>query len=415
MSQISKYGPIVALIGALAYQFFFKDVIWVLVGVGREIQPLSDFPGYQCRRIHDPRLQACEDMWLSEETRQLFLACSDSLSRKEWMPNIGRFNASGRALNDAIIAMNIDKPDGESFQYRVLDTPGFAGVNGDGRLHLVGFTGREKGDSIEILLVNAQPAVDATTKQLQNVPDMTIEAFETDNKDASTSLKHIHTYRHPAITTPNNIAFSQHSSGFFFTNDHGDAVAGIRHSLAPHTGNGNIAYCALSTDSSSTDTSCQIVSSGRLHFPNGLITSKTSPQTLFVPSAWTEGGIHVFKANASNFLEKDTFIPIAYPLDNLSQDKNGDIWAAGLPKALETLDAFEDPLNQVASTTVFKIWKEEGNDAAVNGGYQTLKALEDRDKEILPGATTVIHDVTTERLFLSGVTSPFITVCDKVV
>ncbi|GIZ40607.1 hypothetical protein CKM354_000393900 [Cercospora kikuchii] len=413
MSQISKYGPIVALIGALSYQFFLKDVIWVLFGVGRHVQPISDFPGYQCRRIHDPRLQACEDMWLSEETRQLFLACSDSLSRKEWMPNIGRFNATGRALNDAIIVMDIDKPDGKSFQYRVLDTPGFPGVNGDGRLHLVGFTGRETPDSIELLLVNAQPAIDATTKQLQDIPDMTIEAFQTDKKQTSTSLKHIHTYRHSAITTPNNIAFSQHSSGFYFTNDHGDAISGFRHSIAPFTGNGNIAYCELSTGSS--DSTCKIVSSGSFNFPNGLATSKTSPNTLFVPSAWTEGGIHVFKANGPNPLEKDTFISIPYPLDNLSQDKNGDIWAAGIPKGLETLGAFEDPLNSVASTTVFKIWKEAGsNTAAVNGGYQTLKALEDRDKEVLPGATTVIHDATTGRLFLSGVTSPFITVCDKV-
>lgn len=55
-------------------------------GIGKVIQPISDFPYYQCRRLHDPRLQACEDLWLSEATRQLFLACSDPEARSRWGP-----------------------------------------------------------------------------------------------------------------------------------------------------------------------------------------------------------------------------------------------------------------------------------------------------------------------------------------
>ena len=55
------------------------------LAIGKTIQPISDFP-YQCRRISDPRLEACEDMWLSEATRQLFLACSDPEARSHWMP-----------------------------------------------------------------------------------------------------------------------------------------------------------------------------------------------------------------------------------------------------------------------------------------------------------------------------------------
>lgn len=72
-------------VGAILYQFLLRDLLAVSLGIGREVQPLSDFP-YQCRRLTGPGLEACEDMWLSESRRILYLACSSSLSRKEWMP-----------------------------------------------------------------------------------------------------------------------------------------------------------------------------------------------------------------------------------------------------------------------------------------------------------------------------------------
>jgi arylesterase / paraoxonase len=75
----------IVLLGAVLWPIIIRDLVIVNSGFGRKIQPISDFP-YQCRRISGPGLQACEDMWLSERTRQLFLACSTSLSRKEWMP-----------------------------------------------------------------------------------------------------------------------------------------------------------------------------------------------------------------------------------------------------------------------------------------------------------------------------------------
>lgn len=80
-----KLGVFGAVLLAGFFQVFLKKPVWVLVGIGNDLQPLSDFP-YDCRRIHDPRLEACEDMWLSEESRVLYLACSDSLSRNQWLP-----------------------------------------------------------------------------------------------------------------------------------------------------------------------------------------------------------------------------------------------------------------------------------------------------------------------------------------
>lgn len=86
MSNLTKVGIPLVLVLGIVFQIWLRPLLFVTFGIGREMQPISDFSSYQCRRIKDPRLQACEDMWLSESTRQLFLACSDPMSRVQWVP-----------------------------------------------------------------------------------------------------------------------------------------------------------------------------------------------------------------------------------------------------------------------------------------------------------------------------------------
>lgn len=76
---------LVVLLVAALYQTVGKTLLFVVVGLSREVQSISDFP-YTCRSILDERLQACEDMWLSESSRTLYLACSDSKARMQWLP-----------------------------------------------------------------------------------------------------------------------------------------------------------------------------------------------------------------------------------------------------------------------------------------------------------------------------------------
>jgi hypothetical protein len=85
VNLLTKVGFSAVVVLAVLFQVFLKDTLWMFLGIGRVMQPLSDFP-YTCRKIVDPRLEACEDMWLSQSTRQMFLACSDSTSRQSWMP-----------------------------------------------------------------------------------------------------------------------------------------------------------------------------------------------------------------------------------------------------------------------------------------------------------------------------------------
>ncbi|OQU99407.1 SMP-30/Gluconolaconase/LRE-like domain-containing protein [Cladophialophora immunda] len=400
---------------AVFWQLVLRDAFFNGMGLGRKVQPVTDFP-YQCHRISgDPNIQACEDMWLDQRSRTLYLACSDSLARKEWMPNkpvkrdasIHRLNASGRALHDHVVAMDIDSPKASGgYTYRVLKMQNFPGVHGDGRLHVVGMTGTTSADGfdIQLWLVNARPSVDPETGELLDNSvvggNSTIEVFAT--TPGSNSMNHVKTYADAQIATPNNVAVTQ-DGGFFFTNDHGPHKVGLQHHLSSFIGTGDVSYCSATGV-------CKKVASG-FKFPNGLHLG--SDGLLYVPSA-AVGGITVFKPSQDGSVVRVHKIDLDYPIDNFSEDANGDIFAATLPKALQALAAFEDPLNpKSAPATVWRV-RRLNREVGDQYQYELTKIIEDAEGEVLPGMTTAIHDAQTGRLFMSGVVSPFITVCNRV-
>lgn len=335
-------------------------------------------------------------MWFHEPSRQLFLACSDPMSRREWMPNIGRLNASGRGLNDKVIAMKIDHARGRSYDYRILKTPSFDGINGDGTLGLVGLTGQIINSKLmRLWLVNTRPSIGPSGELLDNAKlggNATIELFEME--PAASSMKHVKTFADPQIVTPNNIA-PMDDGGFYFTNDHGLNKMGLLFEATVLFGGSGVWYCDAHTN-------CKKVAGG-FKFANGLL--KAQDGLLYVPSA-SMGGISVFEIQPDRSLKKLTQIPFSYPIDNLSQDSNGDILIPHFPKMTAMLGMFDNPYGPTGPSAVSRLRKTES-------GYEIEKMIEDKHGEALPGTTTVIHDAKTGRLFLSSVISPFITVCEK--
>ncbi|KZL65740.1 serum paraoxonase arylesterase [Colletotrichum tofieldiae] len=400
MGFILQTSIIFAVVLGVALQLVLKDPIWLAFGIGKTFQPLSEFP-YSCRRIEDPRLQACEDMWLSEATRQLFLACSDPLSRQQWMPNANNFNASGRSTRDAVVALDIDSPKGGAFEFRTLSTPGFSGTAGDGLLQLVGLTGIDspEGDKVELLLVNNRPSVDPVTGEFLDQANVgansTIEVFETGPQ--AVGMKHIRTFAGANVSTPNNIA-ALSSEAFYFTNDKGANKVGLKSLISPLLGQGDISFCSASSG-------CKRVSE-RHRYPNGLVRGRDG--LIYVPSAMA-GGVQVYKVlPEDDGLQKVAEIPVPYSIDNLSVDGKGDIYAAVFPRGIEILQAAKDPLNISPKSAAVRIRKEgEGE-----GVYVWEKVIEDGAGEVLPGSTVVVHDAKTGRLFFGGVVSPFIAVCE---
>lgn len=120
---------------------------------------------------------------------------------------------------------------------------------------------------------------------------------------------------------------------------------------------------------------------------------------LYVPEA-AQGGITVLRPTKNNSLETIDKIELPYAIDNLSEDQDGTIWAAIIPRGIEILKQSKDPHQYFPSSSVFKFSRNSGGKLIVE------KVLEDKDGSVLPGTTTVVHDIKTGRLFLGGMYTP---------
>ena len=90
-------------------------------------------------------------------------------------------------------------------------------------------------------------------------------------------------------------------------------------------------------------------------------------------------------------------IRLNMPIDNLSVDQNGDIYAAAFPKILKVVRAFKNPYGKGFPSTIWRIRRlGPGMD------YEVKKVLEDGAAKIIQGATVTRHDTKTGRLFLGG-------------
>ena len=103
-------------------------------------------------------------------------------------------------------------------------------------------------------------------------------------------------------------------------------------------------------------------------------------------------------------------IAVDYPIDNISVDKDGNIWGAGFPKAFDLLHYFGDPANRQAAAVLVKISKNKGPDAFYGHKYVVENAVED-DGNVLAGLTFVEHDTERNVVFAGGVFTPYLAIC----
>lgn len=241
VNLISKVAIVGVIFIGVLYQYVFKTLLFDIIGYGRQVQSIKEFPQISCKRIDELGLEGCEDMWLHEPTGYLYMACSDTRSRMQWLPAcvfssryIQRFhakfvnsvdflNASGRGLTDRIAVLDTRGAGHIRDRIQWLSLDNFSGNNGDGTLNLHGFDIRadKNTDTLRMLVVNHRPPIDPVTGEALDATKVgansTIEQFIT--KAGSGSMKHVRTTLDPLIQTPNNVAWvSDHA--FVATNDH---------------------------------------------------------------------------------------------------------------------------------------------------------------------------------------------------
>jgi arylesterase/paraoxonase len=151
--------------------------------------------------------------------------------------------------------------------------------------------------------------------------------------------------------------------------------------------------------------------------PNGLVKGRDG--LIYVPDTGL-GVIDVFSLGQDHKLTKIDRINVGMPIDNLSVDKNGDIFAASFPRLYRLFDQADNPFDIHPAASMFRIKRvgkgyhgtgRKGHLAGHDAEYEVELVMED-DGSVLPSATVAVHDAETGRFFLGGVLSPFITICE---
>ncbi len=401
------YYSAIVVWSASIYQFLIKELLTTTLGLGRVIQSIDEFP-YNCRRIEVPELEACQDLWLDAESRTLYAACAGTKSRMAWNPVIGRFDADGRRPRGSeIVSFDVDSI-GVFFSLNSIKPSGSFGAKGDAVIDTVGFTGESIDSStIRFYIPNVAPYYGSDFNSTELGANATVEVFEL--KRGNDEMKHLRTISSPAIWAPNR-PVSIGGGAFLVTNDH-SVKTGWRKELEPIIGGGTVAYCSYRGECHTAAPSSRIDIRKNLKFPTGM--AKGEDGLIYVPSS-ADGTIRVFELQPDKTLKQLHTIRLGMPLGNISPDASGDLWVTGFPDVRKTLKSMEDPYEHVSPATVFRVSKvnTEGTGRTGKLEYEVKKVIEDREREVISGASAVVHDVKSGKLFIGAAVSPYLVVCE---
>ncbi|KAJ7647424.1 hypothetical protein FB45DRAFT_893403 [Roridomyces roridus] len=361
-------------LAAAVYKLWIQQVL-VLLGYGRTIESLGNT---DCVAI--PALAACEKIVLHQPTGLLFLACSTVESRAHWIPAVDQLNTSGPANVDYFATYNHDSGDIVRLEAPLpVETHGMDVV-----------PSAADPSQLYIYAINHRKVHSALTVGA----DSTIEVFV--HNLGAAELKHLHTVRDPTIIAPNDVVGHSNGREFFWTNDHASKTGHMRHLSVLGLETGSVGYCNL-------DSGCKMAIR-HLRGANG-IARQPDNGTVFVGNC-IFGGVHVLETQPDNTLVKKSSIPIDRPIDNLSIDKDGVLWAAGMPYPLSLLKHLANP--SLLSPTSAHAAHADPNSSSQ---FRVVKMFED-DGNIARATTTVVHDAERRRLFLHGNAAPHLTVCN---
>ncbi|PQE31688.1 Serum paraoxonase arylesterase protein [Rutstroemia sp. NJR-2017a WRK4] len=248
-------------------------------------------------------------------------------------------------------------------------------------------------NKLHIVVVNEHPLGDVINNKLSG----TIEYF-TMTVGGST-MTHVRTFTSSAIEAPSHVTWIDEDL-FVFTNTHavGDYSRRYKDLLL---GGGSVGYCILASGI------CGIAKSGNLKSPSGMAIGHDN--LLYIPSA-ISGQIQIFAMEEQQRLRKVDSILVPYPVNDISIDKNGDIYAAAVPvlhKSMGTSQIME----QKVPSAVFRIMKLGEMGEGEGWGWNIVKMIEDAG-HMLPGITKAVHDTRNGKMFLGGL-APFVGICEK--
>ncbi|KAJ5976491.1 calcium-dependent phosphotriesterase [Penicillium waksmanii] len=393
------FWAFIVLATGVIYRTYIHNFIFLTLGIGREIQPIEDFP-WTCTRVRHSLLEGCEDLWLDEQDRKLYAACNSLESRKGWSPGGNLYNISARSRTDHIAVIDVDQPGSDGlYGLRQLKIGGY-----QDDLDLHGFDVRKIEGRLRFWLINHRPPVDHVTGEFLDAlvvgANSTVKMFDLD--ETSGTLEHVKTVASEAIFTPNGVAVEEDGLGFVITNDHNTKTGTFR-DLEMLSGGGSLAYCRSDTGR------CHIAADEGFSMANGIAHDKNG---YYYVANSASGLITVHKLVNNELIHVES-INTGYPLDNLWLDADGNLIAAAFPDSIAFVKSSMDPYNVVAPATVLSI-NDIAKQLKTSGkNVKVSKLAEDRDAKSLPSSTVAVHDTKGHKLILAGIFSPFITICEQ--
>ena len=156
--------------------------------------------------------------------------------------------------------------------------------------------------------------------------------------------------------------------------------------LHPFIGGGSLTHCTLSA--------CHFAASSGINHPNGIVKGKDG--LYYISSSFIDK-IRVMKLESDLTLSEVHVIRVGMPIDNLSVDHIGDVYAAAFPKILEVGRALNDPYGTKFPSTIWRLRR-----IGLGLNYEITKILEDEVGNVIQGATVATHDSKTGILFIGG-------------
>ncbi|KAH8107861.1 hypothetical protein BXZ70DRAFT_17235 [Cristinia sonorae] len=370
---------------------FYQLVVGPVIhagGVFRKVYPLNN---QNCRTV--PELDGCEKIVHVPESGLLYLACSRISQRPYWLPAITHLNASGIPLDDHVATYDITT--GKVTRLQVEDYP-----NASRGLYVHGMDvvpAASDPSLLYVYMVNHRVPLEGDPAVVG--ADSSIEIFST--KTGSSKLKHVATIDDPVIVTPNDVVGYPDGKSFYFTNDHAVKTGFYRQlELIFNLTSTSVGYCH-------THDGCKIAADN-LQGANGIAKSPTN-DTIYVGSAHG-AGIYVMDPQTDHTLIlSDRISAGGIPMDNLSFDKNGALWAPLFPRGFEAVSRYKD-FSIKAASSAWQFTTNIGPNSFYGEKYKAERVFED-DGGVIMGATTAVYLPDSRELFIHGISSPHLTIC----
>ncbi|KAI0000399.1 hypothetical protein BJV77DRAFT_385940 [Russula vinacea] len=371
-----------AILIAVYFEFSLKARLSSL-GVWRKVEPVGNT---NCNKVET--LQACEKIVLHPPSGLLYLACATPAKRRHWLPALEVLQEDKVSFDDYIATY--DSATGAVTRLTFSGFPTSQGYSSHG-LDVVPSAANPR--ELFVYAVNHRKPVNGQGKVVG--ADSVVEIFKI--TVGGNTLTHVRTIESPIIDTPNDLVGSSDGRSFYFTNDHGVKVGlYIARVLGVGTDIGRVL---------SVDEGCKIAIAG-LAGSNGIARAQNG--TVYVANS-KFGQIHVLEEQNGHSLVLTDIIALDRPVDNLSIDTNGALWAAGFPDGMAFISAYHNS-EKVAPSSALRITKNSGNKAFFGEKLKVEKVFED-DGTHASAITSVVHDARRNLLFLSGVFNDHLAVC----